>query len=127
MIPYADANFLQMFLPKKFKTLNPQPNEFSSVERVVVLKPRGLRRPNVRLTTRKEINIEKNFEFHPYSHIPHGVSPMQFYEQEGGTVKLTLRDKISKKVYFLLAVVALALLPTKLETKGSVTSYNPQW
>lgn len=52
------------------QNLTPHPIEFSSVERIVDLKPRGVRWSNVRLTTRKSldkgIDIEKNFEFHMY-------------------------------------------------------------
>lgn len=40
-------------------------------------------------------------------------------------MKLTPRDNIPKEVCFLLAVVGPALLPA-LETKESMTSYNPQ-
>lgn len=36
------------------------------------------------------------------------------------------RENIPPKILFLLAVVALSLLPSKLETKESVASYNPQ-
>lgn len=36
------------------------------------------------------------------------------------------RENIPPKILFLLAVVALSLLPSKLETKKSVASYNPQ-
>lgn len=93
------------------------------------MKPRGLRRSNVRITTRKtlkkEIDIEKNFKFCPYSYMPRGVSALHF-EGEGGTLKLTPGDKILKKVCFMLALVAPTLLSAQLETKESVTSYNPQ-
>lgn len=99
------------------------------VEKTVDLKPRGLRWSNVRLTTRKtlkkEIDIEKNFEFHPYLYTPRGVSIVQSYKEDGSMVKLIPRDKIRKKVCYLLIIVAPALLPSKLETEGSVTSYNP--
>lgn len=70
--------------------------------------------------------MEKNFDFYSYLYTPRGVSTLQFYKEDDNMVKFIQRDKITKRVCFLLAVVAPALLPQKLETEGSVTSYNPQ-
>lgn len=41
-------------------------------------------------------------------------------------MKLAPRDKILKKVCFLLLVVAPTLLPRNLDTEESVTSYSHQ-
>lgn len=49
----------------------------------------------MRKTLKKEINIEKNFKFRPYSYTPREVLTLQFYEEESGLVKLTPKDKIS--------------------------------
>lgn len=58
VVSYADARFLQIFIWERFKTLTPQPNEFSSFEKVVDLKPRGLRWLNIRMTTTKTVMKE---------------------------------------------------------------------
>lgn len=88
-------------LYEKVRELDPETKWFLPVEKAIDLKRRGLRWSNVRLTTRKtlkkDINLEKNFEFHTYS-CTRGVSALQFYEEDGEIVKLTSRDEISKKM-----------------------------
>lgn len=74
----------------------------------------------------KEIDIEWNFNFSPYSHTDCGLSALQCYEEDRREVKLVPPNGHAAKGSFLLAFVARALLIAKLEIKESVVSYNPQ-
>lgn len=54
---------------------------------------------------KKEIKVEKNYTFLPYSHTSEGVSPLHFYEDDCRDVSLRARVGMPPKALFLLVVV----------------------
>lgn len=49
------------------------------------------------------------------------VSPLQFYDDNCRAMSLRSRADMPPKALFLLVVVTFALLPSKLDTKESIT------
>lgn len=74
----------------------------------------------------KVIDVEKNYNFLPYSYTPYGVSPLQFFKEDSKEVKLIPREVMSPKASILLVVLVPALISSKSESKQSVVSYNPK-
>lgn len=86
VVTCVDTAFLQMFLWERFGVLSSKPVEFDETEPEIVIirhvrtekankyKPRGLRWGGMKPTTKrvlsKEIDVEKNYNFRPYSYIP---------------------------------------------------------
>lgn len=66
------------------------------------------------------IDVEKNYNFMPYSYTPRGISPVLFYSKLSKEIEMVPRVDITPAVLFLLAIVAPALLPLKFDTKDSV-------
>lgn len=70
-------------------------------------KPRGLRwstaKPTTKRTLKKEIDVDKNYTFRLYFHTTPGVSPLHFYNNDGGEVQLSPRTDMTPKVHFMLA------------------------
>lgn len=81
-------------------------------------KPRGLQWVGVKQTTKRTLNKTDRYReilnFQPYSQTPRGISPLQFYEEEGRDKGSTVSRHIVEGSV-LLAMVALTLLPLKLE------------
>lgn len=86
----------------------------------------GLRWSDVKAVGKKTlsrvIDVEKNYNFWPYSDTAHGVTPLLFILIRV-EVSMVLRTDIPFVVFLLLVIVTPTLLPSKLEEKGSVTTY----
>lgn len=83
----------------KVQNLDSTANEFSLIERDADWSREGWGL-TTRKSLKKEIDQEKNFDFPSYSYTPRGVLALQFYEEEGGTLKLTPREKYQSKYAF---------------------------
>lgn len=70
----------------------------------------------------RDIDVEKSYCFQPYSSTPYGTSPVFFYSELSEEVSVVPKVNIPPSVYFLIAIVAQALLPSKLEGKGRIAS-----
>lgn len=82
-------NFYRCFFASGFGILSPKPNDFDAIEPNVVLvlgiktnktslyKPRGFKwvgvKPTTKRTLRKNIDVEKNYNFISYSNTASGV------------------------------------------------------
>lgn len=82
-------------------------------------KPRGLRWSSVKATDKKAlssaIDVKKSYNFLPYSYI---ITPLLFYSGSSKEVLVVPRGDIPSAIWFLLAIVAPTLLPSKLDTKA---------
>lgn len=72
----------------------------------------------------KLIDAEKSFNFQPYAYTPWEVTPNLFYAESSKEILIVPWGGIPIGAYFFLVVIAPTLLPLKLESGESMTSYN---
>lgn len=72
------------------------------------------------------IDVEKNYEYSNCTPInPHLANLLLFYSDSSKEVFMVPRADIPPGVWFLLAIVALVLLPLELDKKESIGSFSP--
>lgn len=118
--------------PVEFEAVKPEKVIIDGEEREKTshYKPKGLRWSDVKAMDKKTlsliIDVEKNYNFRPYSYTPQGVTLLMFYSDSSKDVSMVPRTNIPHAVLCFLAIVAPVLLPSKLDMKESVASYRPQ-
>lgn len=143
VVTYVDANFLQLFLWERGGALSPILVEFkrAKLEKIIVnvvekektshLKPRGLRWSGVtwseepRKPLSKIINIEKNYNFRPYTYTLRGTTSNLFYSAEWRHLIGASSEQIDWRL-FPIGCDCIDVLPLKLESGETMVKYSPQ-